>query len=1092
VAQVSVEVLGPVRALVDGVETRLGGRRERAVLALLAAAGGRPVTPERLVDEIWGQDAPRSASGSLQVAVSRLRSTLRPAGINLGPGGYALADAGVDADTLSRAARSLDGLAAGEVLARTEEALALWRGAPYADLRDVPDLAAHAGRLEEDRLRLEEARAAALLELGRPDEARAASAALVADHPFAERLWSLLALALYRCGRQADALETLRTLREALVEELGVDPSPAVRTLEADLLAQAPHLTPPATAAPVVGAPAADATRSRGTGVVGRAAVLAALEGALDGLLDGGRGGVVALTGEAGIGKSMLADEVARRARTRSARVLVGRCHEAAVAPAYWPWLPVLRELAGADAPVEVAVLLGRQPAPDVAPTSADAAALRTHDAVTRVLADQAEPLVVVLEDLHWADGSSLRLLGYAAEALRDRPVLFVVTVRDVEPEANPSLTVALAALARLGATRLRMPHLGEEAVVELLRDVFEDPDPELARVLARRTDGNPFFVLEMARLLEVDGLASDLAGRAERLEVPDGIADVIRLRLAGLPASAREALEVASVAGRRFALDTLQAVLERGPLEDLDAAVGAGIVRPDEEPGTFRFVHALTRETLEGDLRPGRRAQLHGRVGRALERRLGVQPELVTEVAFHLGRAAAYLPEEVPDAVRHGAEAARAAERRGAYEEAAESWRATLDAEGRSGEPDVRRRHGLLLGLAVALQRLGDIRGAQDALDAAVELGRSAGDVELTATAATGFRSYGVWHWREVGAADRTTIEVIEDCLGEVTDPVLRARLLIHLSVEFSIAWRTEDADRTGLEALELARGSGERAILQECLELRCVTLFLPGRARELERTARELLALEIDPERELAARFHLGNGLHRQGRAIESDEVMARAFELAAELRHTGIDIPLAWWRWLRAAETRAADADELAQRALALHRRTTLVGLEELTGLTTLEREPSTGEVPRDLVVAAADHPNRSYRTYVAHALARSREPEAALRLLGDPTPEHEYDYASHFANCLRVEVLALCGRTEGLAEALARIEPYADEHATYGSVLSAGSTAYFIGLGALALGDTDRAREALERAVRVNAASGSRRFEAHARAALAGLR
>jgi DNA-binding SARP family transcriptional activator len=1086
VPQVRVEVLGPVRATVDGAEARLGGRRERAVLGVLAAARGRAVTPERLVDEVWGEDAPPSAPASLQVAVSRLRTALRPAGIVLGAGGYALTDASVDAEVVSSAARSLDGLGAAEVVTRCEEALARWRGGPYADLRDVPILEAEATRLEEDRLRLEEARVAALLELGRPDEARAALSALAAEHPFAERLWSLLALALYRCGRQADALETLRTLREALVEELGVDPSPAVRALEADILAQAPHLSP--AVAPTL---ATDATRSRATGVVGRAAVLAALEAALDRLLGPGRGGVVALTGEAGIGKTMLADEVARRARARSTRVVVGRGHEADIAPAYWPWLPILRELAGPDAPPEVAVLLGDQPAPAVEATGADAAALRTYDAVTRVLAAQPEPLVVVLEDLHWADASSLRLLAYAAEALRQQPVLFVVTVRDVEPEANPALGVALAALARLGAVRLRMPHLGEEAVAELLRDVVDDPDPRLAEVLARRTDGNPFYVLEMARLLAADGAPDGLAARADRLEVPDGIADVVRLRLAALPQTTREALEVASVVGRRFPLDGLETVLERSPLEDVDVAVGAGVIRADEVPGSFRFVHALTRETIERDLRPGRRAQLHGRVGRAMERRLTTQPELVTEVAFHLGRAAAYLRELVPDAVRYGVEAARAAERRGAFEEAAEGWRATLEVEALAVEPDVRRRHALLLDLASACQRLGDIRGAQEALDSAVALSRSAGDVELTARAATAFRSDGVWHWREIGTFDATTVQVLQECLREIDDPALRARLLQQLSVEYYIGWRTRDADDTGREALELARASGDRGLLRECLELRCVTLFLPGRARELEETARELLALGVEGEREIAARFHLGNGLHRQGRAAESDEVMARAFELASVLRHTSCDIPLAWWRWLRAAETRSPEADELAQRALALHRRTSIVGLEELTGLTTLEREPSTGEVPADLVVAARGHQNRAYRTYVAHALARSGDLDTALGLLGEPLPPHEYDYATHFANCLRVEVLALGGRRDELPEAIARIEPFVHEHATYGSVLSAGSTAYFVGLGVLALGDAERARDALETAVRVNEASGSLRFAEHAREALTAL-
>ena len=125
-------------------------------------------------------------------------------------------------------------------------------------------------------------------------------------------------------------------------------------------------------------------------------------------------------------------------------------------------------------------------------------------------------------------------------------------------------------------------------------------------------------------------------------------------------------------------------------------------------------------------------------------------------------------------------------------------------------------------------------------------------------------------------------------------------------------------------------------------------------------------------------------------------------------------------------------------------------------------------------------------------MAHALARSGEHERALRLMGDPGPEHEYDYASHFAHCLRVEVLTITGRLDEVPAALERVEPYVDEMATYGSVISAGSTAYFIGIGAAALGDPARAERLLARAVEVNATAGSRRWEAQAQQALARVR
>lgn len=1091
-ADVRVDVLGPLRVRVDGEEQRLGGRRERVVLGLLASSVGRPVSPERLVDEVWGQDAPASASGSLQVAVSRLRGTLEPTRrsgdpsvITRGPAGYTLTGVVVDAEDLSAAAQAVAGAAPAAVVATADAALALWRGDAYADLRDVPTLEAEVARLDEDRLRLHEARAAALLDLGRHDEAQAVLATLVGDNPFRERLWSLLAIALYRCDRQAEALETLRRLRTALVDELGVDPSPSVRTLEEDLLAQAPHLDAPLASS---GPAPADATRTHASGVVGRSSVLTALDSTLGRLVDDGRGGVLVLTGEAGIGKSMLAAELARRAQARGVRVALGRCHEADLAPAYWPWLPVLRSLAGSDAPAEVALLVGDQGAVAPEAMSAGAAALRTYDAATRVLAAVPGPLLVVLEDVHWSDASSLRLLAYAAEALREEPVLIAVTARDVAPGAHPALTTALAGLARLGAQRLRVPHLGTEAVTELLLDEIDEPDAELAEVLWQRTDGNPFYVLEMARLLRATG--EPTAERARALEVPDGIADVVRLRALQLGEAAREALGVASVVGREFDAEVVDSALGRPSLLELDEALGAGVVTAGDEAGRYRFVHALTRETVYGDLRPGARAQWHARVGTALAERLPRRPELRTEVAHHFTRAAAYLPDLVDPAVEHSHEAAMAAEQRGAFVEASDLWTRALDVERCSPAPDPERRHRLLLSSAIACQRLGDIRGAQQVLDEAVERARVDGDHRRVAEAVTGFRAFGVWHWRDMGSADPRTQDTILDCLEHVTNPPLRAQLWASLSLERYVGYDSLGTDEAGERSVELARECGDPEALRFCLEFRCIALYLPGKARELEARAREYLALELSAEREIAARFHLAIGLHRQGRAAEADAEMVVALELAARLRHSGCDVPLAWWRWLRATETGDPEADEIGRQALALHRRTSVVGLEELTGLILLERQARSA-VPADVVVTAEANPNRSYRTYVAHALARSGDHEAALRLMGEPSPPHENDYASHFANCLRVEVLVMAGAVHELPDALARIAPYVEEMADYGSVLSAGSTAYFAGIAHAALGERGTALELLRRAVEVNAAAGSGRWERHSRRALAEL-
>ena len=248
---VAVDVLGPVRLCVDGEERAIGGRRERLLLALLAATPGKHVGDDRLVDELWGDAPPTGVSSALQVAVSRVRRALGPdAEVRRDPAGYTLVGVDVDATDVTEVARSVGrpGVAPGEVDELTATALARWRGAPYAGLLDAPTLAVESTRLEEVRLGLVEARAQALLDLGRAEEAQVVVAADAAAQPYRERLWSLLALAQYRCDRQADALETLRTLRSALVAGLGVDPSATVRTLEQRLLAQDPGLD--ATAAP--------------------------------------------------------------------------------------------------------------------------------------------------------------------------------------------------------------------------------------------------------------------------------------------------------------------------------------------------------------------------------------------------------------------------------------------------------------------------------------------------------------------------------------------------------------------------------------------------------------------------------------------------------------------------------------------------------------------------------------------------------------------------------------------------------------------------------------------------------------------------
>ena len=471
------------------------------------------------------------------------------------------------------------------------------------------------------------------------------------------------------------------------------------------------------------------------------------------------------------------------------------------------------------------------------------------------------------------------------------------------------------------------------------------------------------------------------------------------------------------------------------------------------------------------------------------MSRARGQKRIVIGEVAHHHALAAPYLPELAESAVALGSRAAMAAEARGAFDEALTLWTRAVEVEREIPDPDPARRHPLLLSLSTARQRLGDLHGMLATLDEAIRLARERDDYTRMAEAATSFRSSGVWHWREMGSDDPRAVEVLELCLKHVEDTRLLARIWANLGLEHYIALRHDEADRCGRRSIELARASGDRQVLRDCLAAREIALWSPGKAEEREVCARESMLVADSDEYVMAARFQLATALHHQGRAQEADREMAPALDLAARLRHTGSDVPLGWWRWMRAVEAEDPDAVRIGRETLALHRRTTVVGLSELTGLYTIVSAPLGAPVPPDIVASAISHPYLAFRAGVASALCLAGEVDAGVRLLGVPT-EVGGDYAGLFAACLTVDVLA-AARHPDLAAAVDRLRPFADSVATYGSVQSLGSVACFIGSGLVALGRLDEGRAMLERAVVANARVGCHRWERIARQRLAPL-
>ncbi len=1085
---------GAMAVSVDGVEVPLTRRRERGVLAVLLAAHGAPVAADRLLVEVWGADAPGQTLATLQVAVSRLRSTLdpgraarTPSPLRSGAAGYSLGAGATDVDTWAFEAMAVQALAAetaGERLRCADEARALWTAPPYADA-DAPLVRAEQDRLAELATSVHEVRARALLDLGRPQDALLGTSELAPQHPYRERVWALLALAQYQCARQADALETLRRLRERLADDLGVDPSEEVQRLEQALLRQDPELAPRATPAPQRAAPAPQraaptppAPPSRtpgapGSGTVGRDGVLADALRLLEESRTLRRPRLLLVAGEPGIGKSRLVADLSSGAAARGAEVLVGRCREGEYAPALWPWLAVVRALADDRDDPLLAPLLRDDV---VGETGGNGTGLRMFDAVARLVRDAAasHPLVVVLEDLHWADASSLLLLRHLVDGGLDGPVLLVGTRRTVEPTTSAPLVDAMAALARAGAERVHLDGLGTAAVAALLERSLGAHDPRLDDFVGQVSGGNPFFVLQYARQLA--GVPHLDRLDPSSLPVPDGIRDVLGQRVGRLPDEVVRGLACAAVLGSAIDPDLLAAVTGSSVdecLDLLDLAVTTGLV--EERGGGYAFVHALARETLYTGLSAARRMRLHDKAGRVLEQTSGVEvdgaraADLAASVAHHAHLAAPLGAEHAARACRWLAVAAGVATGRHAHAEALELFR-RMQADATPGS--VTMIEGLC-GAAAALLRLARTVEGRAAVDEAVHLARDLGRWDLVARAAAIYNGAGVWSWREHGVQDHAFIEVLTEAARHVEDPE-RARLLAALQMEHFYGWDSSVGERIGAESVEVARRCGDPALLVEVLLVRIIAAWGPGRAPLRLRLVEEVLGHGPTGELRVFILFQLATAYYELFDPERADATMLECAREAAALRHTGVEIPLAWWRFARARDLDDPEAPALGTAASALHRASGYIAGPDLECLLAIRGTEAGGRVP-DHVLELMPGANAGLRAMVAHACLEAGDPTTARRLLGEPAPPGASDYSVLAGHCLRVLVLAAAGPPAEVAAALERIVPHAGQSVVYGTVDHLGSVDLFLACGYAALGPAyrDRALEHARAAVTLNA-------------------
>ncbi len=854
-----IQLCGRLSVELDGVElaASLRGKQVPLLLAYLVLSRRRLVGREELIGALWPENAPRSQDAALRTLLSRLRSAL---------GSEVLV--GRDELMLELPEPAwVDVEAAAAEVGRARQALERGDARSAWAIAQVPlNIAsrgllpgAQASWLEPQRRELADIRSRALEVIGRAGlnlgaaqvgSVERAARALIESEPYRESGYVLLMQALEAQGNVAEGLRVFDSLRMLLREELGTAPSP-------DSIAAHERLLHPVAMAPAIRARTGPTielqavVRARAARpLIGRVEELAAIERwlarAAPGAAGDGRGErVLLLSGDPGIGKTRLLAETAQRAHAAGALVLAGRAPEETLVP-FQPFLEALGHYV-AQAPLEELRATAREHGaelarllpelrrrlpdlPPIDPGESDTERYRLFEAVAGLLGDlsAASPVLVILDDLQWADRPSLLLLRHLARAPQAAHLSVLGAYRATE-RWHEGFEVALAGLRRdrmMG--QIDVAGLPERDAIELVGSRIglgggdgRVPSPDFLRALYAETEGNPFFIEEIVRHLTDSGVEfhQAAAGDLQRFGLPDDVKEVISRRLGQLDESAVEWLRVAAVIGREFDAALLERVLGCGEdrfLASLEEALGAGLVAESPvEPARYGFSHALIRETLYEGMSGTRRARIHRRVGGALEQ--DGADEHLSALAHHFTRAAE--PQDAERAIRYARRAGEQATVMLAHEEAADHYARALEVLARL-DPEARaRRLGLLLALGETQVRSGERPRAWPVFREAAALAAQLGDSAGLARAAVGASRRYI---QPPGVVDEELIGLLEQALAMTADErdVTRVRLLatiVRRTVFLGPAGGDEGTQRGGHPGRRRARrprgdGAGRR----------------------------------------------------------------------------------------------------------------------------------------------------------------------------------------------------------------------------------------------------------------------------------------
>ncbi|GAB3904323.1 BTAD domain-containing putative transcriptional regulator [Kibdelosporangium lantanae] len=630
-----VRMLGTVAAWRGEVELDLGSGRQRAVFAALAMRANRVITREELVSSVWGENPPSGAAGSLYTYVSRLRRVLEPDrsrwsggqtlisegsgySLRLEPGQLDVLEFDRLRETANESWNRQDLPAARAAL---DAALALWHGEALAGIHG-PFAALHRKRLAELRLATFERRAEVMLNTGDVAGAITELYRLSSSHPMRESLRGLLMSALHKDGRDAEALEVYQETRQVLVDQLGIEPGANLRKIHSDILAKPTSAEPPAHETPTL------AKLARPDVFVGRVTELSTLRARLADVLHG-VGAAVWIEGESGIGKSALLAAGLADAAERGGQLLWAAGDEVG---RRFP-LRLITAALGVDVrspdPRRAGLAELMQGAPAANQWQPDDPVLAAVDhlmgLVEQLCGDG--PVVLVLDDLQWADDASLLIWHRLARMTRQLPLLLVAACRPLPRRTE--LDQLRSVVSLWSGDLLQLGPLDEAGAAELAgRLVGAVPGPTLIG-LTDCAAGNPLFVREIVQALVRDNAVTVTAGVSDVDELDEGelssahsaLASVMTRRTGHLATTTRDALRWAALLGVEFDLGDLATVMGR-PASELVPAVeeasSAGVLRVAGQ--RFAFRHPLVRKALYESMSPAVRVALHRQAAETLD----------------------------------------------------------------------------------------------------------------------------------------------------------------------------------------------------------------------------------------------------------------------------------------------------------------------------------------------------------------------------------------------------------------------------------------------------------------------------------------